>query len=367
MKKLMILMMAILMLHSIALGETMNSRPLAPALYVFGDSLFDSGNNNLLPALAKADFLPYGMNFDRGPTGRFTNGKTVVDFIAEFLGLPYSPPYLSLIQRVIHPEQLTGLNFASGSCGILPETGNDLGRCLNFQEQIDFFETAIEEELPRHYLNSDDLSNHLAKSIYVISVGSNDYINNYLDKKHYDTSKRFSPQSFAKLLIDNLSQQLRRMYYLGARKVIMFEIGPIGCIPSSTRQFKHNGRCVEEFNEFAVMFNDHLAPMLVNLTSNLQGSSFVLGHAHWLGYDAVTHPSKYDLSDSMNACCVTWLNGTSGCIPELGALACHNPDKHYFWDGYHLTETVYRTIASLCFNGSSVCIPKNIKDLVLQV
>ncbi|KAL7101101.1 hypothetical protein ACP275_08G035600 [Erythranthe tilingii] len=345
MKKLMILMMAILMLHSIALGETMNSRPLAPALYVFGDSLFDSGNNNLLPALAKADFLPYGMNFDRGPTGRFTNGKTVVDFI----------------------EQLTGLNFASGSCGILPETGNDLGRCLNFQEQIDFFETAIEEELPRHYLNSDDLSNHLAKSIYVISVGSNDYINNYLDKKHYDTSKRFSPQSFAKLLIDNLSQQLRRMYYLGARKVIMFEIGPIGCIPSSTRQFKHNGRCVEEFNEFAVMFNDHLAPMLVNLTSNLQGSSFVLGHAHWLGYDAVTHPSKYDLSDSMNACCVTWLNGTSGCIPELGALACHNPDKHYFWDGYHLTETVYRTIASLCFNGSSVCIPKNIKDLVLQV
>ncbi|XP_024023285.1 GDSL esterase/lipase 7-like [Morus notabilis] len=72
------------------------SSPLAPALYVFGDSLFDSGNNNLLPTLAKADYLPYGVNFDQGVTGRFTNGKTVADFIADYLGLPNPPPYLSI-------------------------------------------------------------------------------------------------------------------------------------------------------------------------------------------------------------------------------------------------------------------------------
>lgn len=55
--------------------------PLAPALYVFGDSLVDSGNNNFLPTLAKANYAPYGMNFEKGPTGRFTNGRTVADFI----------------------------------------------------------------------------------------------------------------------------------------------------------------------------------------------------------------------------------------------------------------------------------------------
>lgn len=59
--------------------------PLAPALYVFGDSLFDNGNNNLLPTVAKANFFPYGVNFASGPTGRFTNGRTVADFI----GNPY--------------------------------------------------------------------------------------------------------------------------------------------------------------------------------------------------------------------------------------------------------------------------------------
>lgn len=43
--------------------------------------MFDSGNNNILPTLAKADYLPYGVNFVKGTTGRFTNGRTVADFI----------------------------------------------------------------------------------------------------------------------------------------------------------------------------------------------------------------------------------------------------------------------------------------------
>lgn len=55
--------------------------PLAPALYVFGDSLLDNGNNNFLPTLARANFLPYGVDFPRGPTGRFSNGRTVADFL----------------------------------------------------------------------------------------------------------------------------------------------------------------------------------------------------------------------------------------------------------------------------------------------
>jgi len=58
--------------------------PLAPALYVFGDSLFDSGNNNLLPTVSKANFKPYGVDFAKGDTGRFTNGRLVPDFIGIF-------------------------------------------------------------------------------------------------------------------------------------------------------------------------------------------------------------------------------------------------------------------------------------------
>ncbi|KAK9272683.1 hypothetical protein L1049_003060 [Liquidambar formosana] len=217
--------------------------PLAPALYIFGDSMFDSGNNNILPTLAKADFPPYGANFFRGATGRFTNGRTVADFI------------------------------------------------------------------------------------------------------------------------DKLSLHLQRLYKVGARKIIMFEIGPIGCIPSITKTSKvHGGECVEESNQLGSYFNRQLPAMLRNLTSTLQGSIFILGQANWLGYHAIKNPSNYGLTDTRNPCCVTWENGTSTCIPWL--VPCPNADKHYFWDAFHLTEPVYSVIATRCFNGTSVCFPKNIKELV---
>lgn len=52
-----------------------------PCYFIFGDSVFDSGNNNNLQTKAKVNFLPYGIDFAKGPTGRFTNGRTIADFI----------------------------------------------------------------------------------------------------------------------------------------------------------------------------------------------------------------------------------------------------------------------------------------------
>ncbi|KAJ7971134.1 GDSL esterase/lipase [Quillaja saponaria] len=350
---LQIIIFSLIFLHFLGL---IHSLPLAPALYVFGDSLFDSGNNNILPTLAKADYLPYGVNFAKGVTGRFTNGRTVADFIAEFLGLPYSPPYMSFRSG---STTLTGLNYASGSCGILPETGTSYGKCLSLQEQINLFEWTIERDLPK---NSTELYEYLSKSIFIFSVGSNDYINNYLDTKMYDTSKHYTPQTFAQLLTDKLSQNFERMCKLGARKIIMFEVGPVGCIPSISKRHKHNGQCVEEANQFVSLFNERLPAVLQNLTSSLPGSTFVLGHSNWLGYNAIRNPSYYGLKDTSNPCCTTWGNGTSGCIPWL--RACPIANEHFFWDAFHLTEAAYSVIANRCFNDTSFCSPYNIQQLV---
>lgn len=55
-----------------------------PAMFVFGDSLVDDGNNNYMTtSLAKANYYPYGIDFYQGATGRFTNGKTVVDLLCK--------------------------------------------------------------------------------------------------------------------------------------------------------------------------------------------------------------------------------------------------------------------------------------------
>jgi len=52
-----------------------------PCLFVFGDSLSDSGNNNDLVTAARVNYKPYGIDFPAGPTGRFTNGLTSIDII----------------------------------------------------------------------------------------------------------------------------------------------------------------------------------------------------------------------------------------------------------------------------------------------
>uniref|UniRef100_A0A7N0VEC1 GDSL esterase/lipase n=1 Tax=Kalanchoe fedtschenkoi TaxID=63787 RepID=A0A7N0VEC1_KALFE len=46
-------------------------------MFVIGDSLVDNGNNNYLNSLAKSNYLPYGIDFPQGPSGRFNNGKTI--------------------------------------------------------------------------------------------------------------------------------------------------------------------------------------------------------------------------------------------------------------------------------------------------
>ncbi|CAN1133298.1 GDSL esterase/lipase At3g14820, partial [Linum perenne] len=50
-------------------GETV------PAALVFGDSIVDTRNNDLLSP-ARSNFPPYGRDFNGGvPSGRFSNGK----------------------------------------------------------------------------------------------------------------------------------------------------------------------------------------------------------------------------------------------------------------------------------------------------
>jgi hypothetical protein len=59
-----------------------------PAVIAFGDSIFDTGNNNNRDTFGKCNFLPYGKDFQGGiPTGRFSNGKVPPDIIGSALSL----------------------------------------------------------------------------------------------------------------------------------------------------------------------------------------------------------------------------------------------------------------------------------------
>ncbi|XP_031263622.1 GDSL esterase/lipase 5-like [Pistacia vera] len=87
------------------------------ALFIFGDSLFDAGNNNYINTTthSQANFWPYGESFFKYPTGRFSDGRLISDFIAERAGLPFIPTFLpSYNDKFVY-----GVNFASAGGGAL--------------------------------------------------------------------------------------------------------------------------------------------------------------------------------------------------------------------------------------------------------
>lgn len=88
-----------------------------PAIIVFGDSSVDSGNNNFIQTMARANFEPYGRDFPGGrPTGRFCNGRLSSDFTSEAFGLkPTVPAYLDPSYNI--SDFSTGVCFASAGTG----------------------------------------------------------------------------------------------------------------------------------------------------------------------------------------------------------------------------------------------------------
>ncbi|GLJ12122.1 hypothetical protein SUGI_0184800 [Cryptomeria japonica] len=149
-------------------------------------------------AMAKTDFSPYGVSFFPNPTGRFTNGLTVFDFIATHLELPFVPPYRELpsyhrqgvvcelpsyYQQAIFSH---GANFASAGSGLLDSTGSEK-KIVKFSDQISKF-----EEFSRRVRKKS----HLRNSLYCISIGGNDI------HAHYNgPSLNLSDAQFVTLLV----------------------------------------------------------------------------------------------------------------------------------------------------------------------
>ncbi|ONI10835.1 hypothetical protein PRUPE_4G070800 [Prunus persica] len=126
----------ILFMMVVVLVDPIHGAPQVPCFFIFGDSLVDNGNNNNLLTRAKVNYQPYGIGIDflTGPTGRFCNGRTTVDILAQLLGFEnLIPPFATSNKG---PDILKGLNYASGATGIRVETGSQLGGHISLDQQL---------------------------------------------------------------------------------------------------------------------------------------------------------------------------------------------------------------------------------------
>nr|GMC79842.1 GDSL esterase/lipase 1-like [Ipomoea batatas] len=174
------------------------------ALFVFGDSIFDPGNNNYINTVtdAQANFPPYGETFFKNPTGRFCDGRTVPDFIAQFAKLPLIPAYFETKQRGI----VNGVNFASAGSGCLAETFP--GLVIDIQTQVQYFKNVAKQLKGK--LGDKESKELLSTAVYMFSTGNNDYFSFFSPLSNNSAFfNSFTHDQYVNLVIGNLTTAIK--------------------------------------------------------------------------------------------------------------------------------------------------------------
>ncbi|XP_010266538.1 PREDICTED: GDSL esterase/lipase At5g08460-like [Nelumbo nucifera] len=344
-------------------NDTISNSPLVPALFVLGDSSVDCGTNNYLGTFARADFLPYGRDFDtHRPTGRFCNGRIPVDYLALRLGLPFVPAFLGQDGTV--EDMIRGVNFASAGSGIIFSSGSELGQHISLVQQIqqatDTFQQFI---LSMGEMEANDI---ISKSVFYLSIGSNDYIHYYL-RNVSRVQSLYLPWDFNQLLATIVKRALKNLYNASVRRVVVMGLAPIGCAPHYLWQYNSkNGECVKEINDMIVEFNFAIRYMVEELRLELLDASIIFCDAFEGSMDIMKNHKHYGFEVTTDACCgLGQYKGWIMCIsPEM---ACYNASNHIWWDQFHPTDAVNAILADNVWSNlhTNMCYPMNLQDMVV--
>ncbi|XP_060188964.1 GDSL esterase/lipase At5g55050 [Lycium barbarum] len=306
------------------------------AMYVFGDSLVDVGNNNYFETIFRANFPFNGIDFPGGkPTGRFSNGKNAADFFAENVGLPTPPPYLSNKNDLF----LKGVSFASGGAGILNSTNDHpLNGTIYLSKQVEYF-TEVQQRLIKK-IGESAAKRHMSSSLFAVVIGSNDLSKIPITK---------SPQEYIDLMLSTFADQLKKLQGLGAHKFVIVGIGQIGCIPAQ-RILNPTDNCNDKANYWARIYNKGLQSMLQKLKSQLKEDfNYSYFDIYSLSGDLIQNPTKYGFLEVKAACCgMGRLYADVPCIPI--SKYCPNRSDHFFWDKVHPTEAASKILVNTLFN-----------------
>ncbi|GMN27944.1 hypothetical protein TIFTF001_001852 [Ficus carica] len=303
-----------------------------PAVVVFGDSSVDAGNNNQILTLLKSNFKPYGRDFSGSrPTGRFCNGRIPPDFISEGFGLkPAVPAYLDPMYNI--KDFATGVCFASAGTGYDNAT-SDVLNVIPLWKEVEYYKE-YQNKL-RAYLGPRKANRILRQALYLVSLGTNDFLENY-----YIFPRRrsqFTVEEYQDFLVGIATNFFRELHSLGARKISLTGVPPMGCLPleRATNIFGHN-ECEDKYNKVAVQFNAKLKNMATKLNEELSGLRLVFTDSVYdLVYDmlagghALDEPSNsphglltviHWLISKTN----TWPAGKSGHVSSLSWFSSGN-------------------------------------------
>ena len=265
-------------------------------MYVFGDSLSDTGN---LFNLTGSPPSPYF-------NGRISNGPNWIDYLSEDLGLdPIT--YTSFLGGAGSPTQ--GINFAF--TGATTGTANTIVNGLpGLQQQIGFFNNYIQTNTPA------------TDALYIVWAGGNDY---------FPTTSSFVPFTDPTTPVNNLSFAVQSLATVGARNILVVNLPNLGDTP-----LLNDTPVSDSFNTLAQAHNSSLNTTIGNLRQSLgSGVNLFSLDVNSLFSDAINNPANYGFT-----------NVTDACIDNVQCVTDPNVQNQYlFWDQIHPTTVAHELVA----------------------
>ncbi|KAL0354258.1 UNVERIFIED_CONTAM: GDSL esterase/lipase [Sesamum angustifolium] len=313
-----------------------------PAVIVFGDSSVDAGNNNQISTVLKSNFRPYGRDFFGGrATGRFSNGRIPPDFISEDFGLrPIVPAYLDPQYNM--SDFAGGVCFASAGTGFDNATSNVLN-VIPLWKEVEYYKE-YQNKL-KAYLGDTKANYIITEALYIISLGTNDFLENYYSLP--STRSKYTIDQFQDFLVGVAETFIREIYGLGARKMSLTGIPPMGCLPleRTTNYVNGNGdKCMDGYNDVALHFNAKLGDLVKKMNDEMLGIRVVFSNPYDVFMQIIREPSTFGFEVASVACCATGMFEMGYLCDELNPFTCTDANKYVFWDSFHPTQKTSRII-----------------------
>ncbi|KAL1218909.1 GDSL esterase/lipase [Cardamine amara subsp. amara] len=318
----------------------------AVGLFTFGDSNFEAGNRKFLTtALVPQNFWPYGKSRD-DPNGKYSDGKILPDFIAKFMGIPHDlPPALKPGADVSG-----GASFAVGDASILGSPKDS----LTLSQQIRQFNKMI----------SNWKGDYLLKSVFMISIGMEDYYNFTKNNPNADASAQ---QAFAISVTNKLKKDNSLLYSSGASKFVIPTIAPLDCLPIARQEFKTGNDCYEKLNDLVKQHNAKIGPMLNELAKSTPGFQFTVFDFYNVIFRRTQHNMNYRFSVTNISCCGVGTHNAYGCgLPNVHSKLCEYQRSYLYFDSRHNSEKAQEAFAHLLFGAeANVVQPMNVRELIV--
>ncbi|XP_015875153.3 GDSL esterase/lipase At1g54790 isoform X1 [Ziziphus jujuba] len=333
-----------------------------PSVFNFGDSNSDTGA--LISAGIESINPPYGQNYFQKPSGRYCDGRLIIDFLMDAMDLPFLNAYLDSIGL---PSFREGSNFAAAGSTIRPANaasvspfsfGVQVNQFLRFKKRVLQLlgkDKEIDKYLP--------MENFFEKGLYMFDIGQNDLAGAFYSKT-FDEIVASIPSTLLEF-----ETGLKRLYDQGARNFWIHNTGPLGCLPQNVAKFGTDRSkldelgCVSSHNQAAKIFNLQLHALSKKLQGQYADSNFTYVDIYTIKYNLVGNYSRYGFEQPIMACCgyggpplnydsriacgqTSILNGTS-----VTAKGCNDSTEYVSWDGIHYTEAANQFVSSQILTG----------------